>query len=49
MSAVELAKGYDAYTNADELGHAISTEGRGALEPTTTVLTTSLHCGANEL
>jgi hypothetical protein len=49
VTTAELAKGYAAYTDADELGRAISAEGRGAVLPTTTVLTTSLHCGATEL
>jgi hypothetical protein len=44
MTAAELANGYATYTDADELSRTISTEGRAAALPTTTVLTTSLHC-----
>lgn len=44
MSAAQLVAGYSAYTDAEELGRAVS-EPRYAKEPTTTVLTTSVNCG----
>jgi hypothetical protein len=44
MTTEELAEGYDAYTDADELGQAVSTEDREAALPTTTVITTTLRC-----
>jgi hypothetical protein len=49
ITTTELAGGYDAYTDAAELGDALLlTEGYARAEPTTTVLTTSLHCGNTE-
>jgi len=44
MSPAELAAGYDAYTDTEELCQEIARAGRSAL-PTTTVLTTSRFCG----
>jgi hypothetical protein len=44
MTTEQLAEGYDAYTDAEELGRAVTTEEREAALPTTTVLTTTLRC-----
>lgn len=47
MTTAELATGYNAYTDSGELALEIAQGGRAAALPTTTVLTTSLHCGEN--
>lgn len=48
-TAAELAEAYDSYTNADEIHDAIHNHDAYAqAEPTTTVLTTSVYCGADE-
>lgn len=48
-TAAELAEAYDSYTDADEIYDAINNnEAYAQAEPTTTVLTTSMHCGADE-
>ncbi len=48
-TAAELAEAYDSYTTADEICDAIcNDEAYAQAEPTTTVLTTSMHCGADE-
>jgi hypothetical protein len=44
MTAEQLAESYDTYTDPDEIGREVTTEEREAALPTTTVLTTSLHC-----
>jgi len=48
MTSAELAAGYSAYTDAEELGQAVTSERCEAALPTTTVLTTTLHCGEDE-
>jgi hypothetical protein len=48
ITTTELAAGYDTYTHADELSDTLVTEAYAQAEPTTTVLTTSLHCGNTE-
>lgn len=45
MSPAELAAGFTAYTDTEELRVEIARSGHAATEPTTTVLTTSVHCG----
>jgi hypothetical protein len=48
-TAAELAEAYDSYTDADEIYDAIKhNEAYAQAQPTTTVLTTSVHCGADE-
>lgn len=48
ITAAELAEAYDAYTDAAEICDALVTETHAQAEPTTTVLTTSIHCGHTE-
>jgi hypothetical protein len=45
MTIAELATAYDTYTNEFEVSNALETEVLNRTEPTTTVLTTSMHCG----
>ncbi|MBO0802823.1 MAG: LxmA leader domain family RiPP [Nocardiopsaceae bacterium] len=41
-SAAEIVAGYSTYTDADELGRTEASQPRSM--PTTTVMTTTLHC-----
>lgn len=45
MTTAELAAEYGTYTDEFEVNNALETEMLNRLEPTTTVLTTSMHCG----
>jgi hypothetical protein len=48
LTTSELAGGYSAYTDAVELGNSLATDALSQAMPTTTVLTTSRFCGADE-
>ena len=45
MTTAQLAAEYDTYTNEFEVNNARQNEVLNRTEPTTTVLTTSMHCG----
>lgn len=45
MTTAQLAEGYSTYINRFEVNNALETEVLNRTEPTTTVLTTSMHCG----
>jgi hypothetical protein len=45
MTPAELATGYNAYTDQEELRGEVARQGRSPENFTTTVLTTSLNCG----
>ncbi len=44
MTSAELAAGYSAYTDAEELGQAVTSDRAVAALPTTTAVTTTLYC-----
>jgi hypothetical protein len=44
MCVAEIAAGFNTYTDTEEIRAEIARAERAAAEPTTTVLTTSLHC-----
>jgi hypothetical protein len=48
LNTTELAEGYNSYTNAVELTNANVTDALAEAMPTTTVVTTSAFCGADE-
>jgi hypothetical protein len=45
MTTAELAEEYGTYTDEHELNNMLVTDGLNRMMPTTTVLTTSMHCG----
>jgi hypothetical protein len=45
MTTAELAAGYGTYTDEFEVNNALEKEVLNRTLPTTTVLTTSMHCG----
>ena len=45
MTTAQLAAEYGTYTDEFEVNNALETQVLNRTQPTTTVLTTSMHCG----